>query len=160
MIGGRAHEESNFPRLVIFQSVGHYLQRVVPTHVRVGILEFIKIRIGSGLIQAFAARMLEGTTHALRIVQPLQCGLPARAGLPEVKRIVGIPFGLERATLHGTHDQPASRRAFTAGGGVIRTLTVVGVLGHFHVRLALDVARSRPAAREERSGRRPCTGQF
>jgi hypothetical protein len=74
--------------------------------------------------------------------------------------MVRIAFGLDGASLIGADDKSAASRAFAACCGVISALTCSGVFGHFHIRFAFDIPRSRTTPGEDGSGRCAQTSQF
>src|SRR5262249_32179415 len=58
------------------------------------------------------------TAKAIRIVKPLQCGLPATAQGAAIDRMIGVPFRLDRTPVAGLDDHTATGSALAAGGGV------------------------------------------
>lgn len=84
MVWGGPHQETDLRRLVFRQSIGHGLDRVLPG------------KRGSVHITPLA---LDRVRDTVRVVQTLEGGLTACAGLAEVQRIVRIAFGLYGAPL-------------------------------------------------------------
>src|SRR5258708_4420852 len=90
--------------------------------------------------------MFDWAAHAIGVIEAMQSRLTACAGFAEVDRIILVSFDLERTSLHRADNQSTASRAFAASGCIIRAEAVVGVLRHFGIRFARNIARGRPAA--------------
>src|SRR5271157_5141613 len=104
--------------------------------------------------------MFNGAAHSVRIVESFQSRLAAGTSLPKVYRIVRVALHFESASLFGTDDEAASCRTFSARGCIIRVETVIGILRHFGIWLALDKARCRTTTGQYRRSCRAYACQF
>src|SRR4029079_9608261 len=72
--------------------------------------------------------------EAIRVIQTLKRRLPARAERAVAERMIGISLELYRSTVARFGDDTETRRAFAAGGGVIRRYARHGLIGRHEIR--------------------------